>query len=81
MHNEKIMRFELKKGFRRQQVGEWMNHHIGPYEDGVTWFWSAGECSVEYQSDGSSKEVVFPEGVNIWKDDPRAVTMAILRWS
>ena len=73
------MRFELKKGYSLKEVGEWMNHHIGPYEEGVTWFWSAGEVFKEMNQYGQWVEKAKPEGIKIWKDCS-ATIMAILRW-
>ena len=75
------MRIELKKGFNRKEVCDWMNKHIGPIEENVTWFWSCGEIykqeSPYYK--GLIEDKVRPEGVEIWKTGP-AATLAALVW-
>jgi hypothetical protein len=60
-----------------------MNKHIGPIEEDVTWFWSAGEV---YRQEspyypGLMEEKVRPDGIRIWKNDSSLVTMAVLKWS
>lgn len=78
------IRFELKEGFRYNEVGKWMVERFGhPCDEGEhkTWFWSHGECytapSPHYPGLMETREK--PEGIRIWKDGP-AVTEAILKW-
>lgn len=76
------VRFELKKGFNRSEVGKWMTQHFGrPCDEGEnkTWFWSSGDVFKQRNHYGQWEEKATPEGVRIWKDCP-AVTMAIVRW-
>lgn len=77
------VRIELKKGFNRSEIYNWMNQHIGPMCDEgkhKTWFWSTGDVYKQRNRYGQWEEKIKPEGIIIWKNCP-AKTMAILKWS
>lgn len=76
------MRIELRENFSHKEVAEWMNKHIGPIEEDVTWFWSTGEVYKQESPyyPGLIEEKVRPEGIRIWKNDPKLLTMAALKW-
>lgn len=77
------MRIELRKNFSHREVADWMNKHIGPIEEDVTWFWSAGEVYKQESPyhPGLMEEKVRPDGIRIWKNDSSLATMAVLKWS
>jgi len=77
------MRIELRKNFSHREVADWMNKHIGPIEEDVTWFWSAGEVYKQESPyyPGLMEDKVRPDGIRIWKNDSGLVTMAVLKWS
>jgi hypothetical protein len=75
------MRIELAKNFCHSEVAKWMNEHIGPMEENITWFWSHGDYYEEpspYYKNGVLQKLK-PEGVNIWKDCPEQF-LAALKW-
>jgi len=76
------IRIELKKGFRHAEVAEWMNKHIGPIKEDVTWFWSVGDFYEEPSPyyPNLTLQKVKPEGVRIWKTDSKFIPFAILKW-
>ncbi len=77
------IRIELKEGFNRSEVYQWMTRHIGPMcdeGDNKTWFWSTGDITKKMNHYGQWEDTVGPEGIRIWKDCP-ATAIAILKFS
>lgn len=70
------MRIKLKENFNYTEVVNWMNQNIGPYNEGVTWFWST---DVYTQVNEYGIEVEKAEsGIKIWKDCPERLVAAMM---